>query len=69
MENDKYGIIPDLSNDILFDSDFIFGIVNNTEILNEKLTDENNGINTNNKRSEPYIIFLSLIKKSDFITN
>ena len=69
MENDKYKIMPDLSNDILFDGDFIFGIVNNADILNEKLNEENNGINSSNKRIEPYFIFLSLIKKSDFIAS
>ena len=68
-ENENYKISPDLTNDIIFDNDFIFGIVNNTEILNEKILEKNSGIISDNRKDEPYVIFLSLIKRNDFIVN
>ena len=66
-ENKEYKMLPDLNNDILFDDDFILGVVNNTDIFNEIIFDEKNKIISNNRKGEPYVIFLSLIKKSDFI--
>ena len=65
-ENNLNKIVPDLNNDIFLDNDFIFGIINNIEILSDKKSDkkiESNNINNN----ELYIIFLGYIKKYDFI--
>ena len=66
-ENKYFRIVPDLSNDILFEEDFIFGIVNNTDLLNDNFLECNNRKNI--KKDEPYVIFLSCIKKSDFCIN
>ncbi len=60
-------IEPDISRDILFDDDFIFGVINNVRIINDKiknnkeknLNNENKG--NNNGDEFPYIVFL-LIK-------
>ena len=76
-------IKPDLDRDFILDNDFIFGIINNAEILNEKFS-ENNNMNENIDEEsisediegelninikEPYIIFMSYVKKSDFIVD
>ena len=67
-DNDKqFKIEPDFNMDILFDDDFIFGIINNTDILSEKLLGEKD--KNNKKKYEPYAIFLSYIKKKNFIIN
>ena len=65
-ENKQFKIAPNLLNDIIIDNDFIFGIVNNSEMLYDKLLNEEKNQNDNDKE-EPYIIFISSIKKSDFI--
>ena len=84
-ENCFIKIEPDLSKDFILDNDFIFGIINNVEILNEKIfekekIEENKG-NTDEEnisediegeednKDQPYVIFLSNIKKNDFIVN
>ena len=67
-DKDQFKITPDLINDIIIDSNFCFGIVNNTNTLEKQLLEENTG-NNNHKKDEPYIIFLSLIKQNDFIIN
>ena len=76
-------IEPDLDRDFILDNDFIFGIINNAEILNEKFYKKNimnenideesisedieGELNIN--INEPYIIFMSYVKKSDFIVD
>ena len=68
-------IVPDTSRDILFNDDFILGIINNTgnsidENINENIKKSlNNNENEENSNDEnlPYIIFLSFIYKSNFI--
>ena len=75
-------IEPELSKDIILDNDFIFGIINNTGILSEKIfgkvkkkenNDEDNisedieGEEEN--KEQPYVIFLSYVKKNDFIVD
>ena len=75
-------IEPDIDRDFILDNDFIFGIINNAETLKEKSLgknsiNENNNEDdsiseeiegeSNNNTNEPYIIFLSSVKKSDFI--
>ena len=65
-------ILPDLSKDIFIDNDFIFGIINNSDSLNEKdfeNSDNNEEDKIINNKDEPYIIFLNYIKKADFIHN
>ena len=67
-ESKQFKIEPNLINDIIIDNDFIFGIVNNSEILCDKIL--NGEMNQNiNKKDEPYIVFISYIKKCDFIIN
>ena len=85
-ENNLMKIEPDLDRDFILDDDFIFGIINNAEILKVKFEEKNNieeekkdeesiseeiegeGEEDLNKfKNEPYIIFLSYVKKSDFI--
>ena len=73
-ENIQMRIEPDTSRDILFNNDFIFGIIDNIEILinknqEEKNKDMNNEKEENNDNNLPYIIFLSYINKENFITN
>ena len=73
-ENKQMKIEPDTSRDILFNSDFIFGIVNNSNLGTKKENkevnnEENNEIKKSNDNDSPYIIFLSYINKNDFITN
>ena len=63
-------IEPDISRDILLSNDFIFGIVNNSNLGNEKDNNEEDNEIKNIKDSDlPYIIFLSYINKNNFITN
>ena len=61
--DNQFKIIPDLGKDILIEKNFILGIINNAEILNEE------GNKNNNKNGEPYAVFLSLINKNNFIIN
>ena len=83
-ENCFIKIEPELNKDFVLDNDFIFGIINNAEILKEKFLDKNKkdeyGGNEDDNideeiegedfnKDEPYIIFLSHVKKSDFIIN
>ena len=83
-ENNLMKIEPDIDRDFILDNDFIFGIINNAETLKEKSLgknsiNENNNEDdsiseeiegeSNNNTNEPYIIFLSSVKKSDFITD
>ena len=67
-ESKQFKIEPNLINDIIIDNDFIFGIVNNSEILCDKIS---NGETNQNiiKKDEPCIVFISYIKKCDFIMN
>ena len=65
-ESKQFKIAPNLINDIIIDNDFIFAIVNNSEMLYDKLVNEEKN-QDNNDKEEPYIIFISSIKKSDFI--
>ena len=65
-KNNQYKIIPDLINDIFLDNDFIFGIVDNIEILSENNSEEKIEINNINNDG-PNIIFSCYIKKSNFI--
>ena len=65
-DNKQSKIEPDSINDIIIDNDFIFGLVNNSEILYDKFEKEE--IN-HNRKDEPYIVFVSMINKSDFIKN
>ena len=75
-------IEPYLDRDFILDDDFIFGIINNAEILKEKFSEKNimnENIDDDESISEdiegelninmngPYIIFMSYVKKSDFI--
>ena len=67
-DNDKQSRIePDINKDILFDDDFMLGIINNAEIFNEKLFGEKD--KNSKKKNEPSAIFLSYIKKKNFIIN
>ena len=59
-DNSQVIIEPDTSRDILFNNDFIFGLINNADIL----IDENK---KNNNKDSPYIVFLSNVYKSNFI--
>ena len=73
-ENTQMKIEPDTSRDILFNSDFIFGIVNNSNLgfkkEKKKVNDEENNEIKKSKDSDlPNIIFLSYINKNNFITN
>ena len=82
-ENCVFRIEPNLSRDFILDDDFIFGIINNAEILNEKILekdkkDENRDDEDNideeiegeeDYKDKPYVLFLVNVKKSDFILN
>ena len=87
-ENYSIKIEPDLNRDFILDTDFIFGIINNAEILNKKLFEQNNknkilnnseieniseeiegNVDIKENKNEPYVIFLSYVKKSNFIIN
>ena len=58
-DNSQVIIDPDTSRDIVFDNDFIFGLINNANNLT--------AINNNDKNKElPYILFLSYIYKKHF---
>ncbi len=59
-DNSQVIIEPDTSRDILFNNDFIFGLINNADIL----IDENK---KNNNKDSSYIVFLSNVYKSNFI--
>ena len=86
LSNGKNGnlhmkIEPDYNRDIIFDNDFIFGIINNTEILTKNINNifiNNNEDNEDEKENNnndviiddnnmPYITFMSFINKSNFI--
>ena len=78
-------ITPDINRDFIINNDFIFGIINNAEILNKKILekdkkeenktgDDNDNISEEiegdiDNKDEPYVIFLSVINKNDFIIN
>ena len=83
-ENCCIKIEPELNRDFILEDDFIFGIINNAEILKEKILEknkkeeykENDDDNIDEEieredfnKDEPYILFLSYVKKSDFIVN
>ena len=83
-ENCSIKIEPELNRDFILEDDFIFGIINNAEILKEKILEknkkeeykENDDDNIDEEieregfnKDEPYILFLSYVKKSDFIVN
>ena len=86
-ESEKYFIKigPEFSRDFVLDDDFIFGIINDGEILNVKIF-EKDKFNDNkdnegedniseeiegevDNKEKPYIIFLAYVKKSEFIVN
>jgi hypothetical protein len=67
-------IEPDYNKDIILDNDFIFGIINNADLLTKNIIlniNNEEGENNNNKKIEdsnmPYIAFMSFITKSNFI--
>ena len=68
-ENTQMKIEPDTSRDILFSNDFIFGIVNNSNLATEKENKKNNNEEDDeiNNNDLPYIIFLSYINQNNFI--
>jgi hypothetical protein len=82
-ENCVFRIEPDLSRDFMLDDDFIFGIINNAETLNEKIfekdkkegnMDDEYNIDEEiegeeDNKDKPYILFLANVKKGDFIVN
>ena len=75
QDKSQVKIVPDTSRDILFNDDFILGIINNSGyLINENKNEDikkslNNNENkeNNNEDNLPYIIFLSFIYKSNFI--
>ena len=72
-EKTQVKIEPDTSRDILFDNDFILGLINNAQILiddnkNNKKNQEEINNNENNDEELPYIVFLSYIYKYNFMT-
>ena len=87
-ENYSIKIEPDLNRDFILDTDFIFGIINNADILNKKLFEQSNNdkilinseeeniseeiegnVDVKENKNDPYVIFLSYVKKSNFIIN
>ena len=60
-------IEPDTSRDILFNDDFIIGLINNSGILVDENKSNNNNDNKKNNNDSPYIAFLSYIYKNNFI--
>ena len=72
-ENSQVKVEPDKSRDILFDDDFIFGIINNARIFNdENKNNKEKILNNDNKGNKygdkcPSIVFLSYIYKNNFI--
>ena len=70
QENQTYIIKPDLSRDIFIENDFIFGLIINAEILEDKISDINEKDDLEEKnKNEPYVIFCCCVNRNNFISN
>ena len=74
-------ITPNINRIFKINNDFIFGIINNAEILNKKIFEKENKDKNKtgedekiseeiegdiDNKDESYVIFLSVVNKSDF---